>query len=182
MNLRVVGLALAISVGIASCVLTVGAWRFDSVTAGFLPLEPRKFERFTVVVLGTAAAGEDHNRRGTSIAAGLGGDALLVDAGRGVAEALRAAKIPPSQPGVVLLTSLLPENTVGLDDLLASAWLAGRRTPLRVLGPPGTEALAHHVIGQIQGGVVARARALGDDPARNRLTLDAAFLCSRKAA
>jgi len=163
-NLRVVGLALAISVGIASCVLTVGAWRFDSVTAGFLPLEPRKFERFTVVVLGTAAAGEDHNRRGTSIAAGLGGDALLVDAGRGVAEALRAAKIPPSQPGVVLLTSLLPENTVGLDDLLATAWLAGRRAPIRVIGPPGTSELAQHVVAQIRDGVVARSRALGDDP------------------
>ncbi len=165
MNLRFVGFALALAVGVASWVLTCAAWRFDRVMAGFLPLEPRRFERFTVVVLGTAAAGEDQHRRGTSIAAGFGEDVVLVDAGRGVAEALREAKIPPSQPAAVLLTSLLPENTVGLDDLLAAAWLAGRRAPLRVLGPPGTTALAHHVVAQVSAGVVARSRALGDDPA-----------------
>jgi ribonuclease Z len=164
-NFRVVGLALAIGVGIGSCVLTIGAWRYDHVTAGFLPLAPRKFERFTVVVLGTAAAGEDHNRRGGAIAVGAGSDIALVDAGRGIAEALRAAKIPPSQPAVVLLTNLLPENVVGLDDLLAAAWLAGRRAPIRVIGPSGTAALAKHVVAEIEAGVVARARALGDDPA-----------------
>ena len=165
MNFRVVGLALAIGVGIGSCVLTIGAWRYDHVTAGFLPLAPREFERFTVVVLGTAAAGEDHNRRGGAVALGAGGEVALVDAGRGIAEALRAAKIPPSQPAVVLLTNLLPENVVGLDDLLAAAWLAGRRAPIRVIGPAGTAALAKHVVAEIEAGVVARARALGDDPA-----------------
>ena len=165
MNLRVVGLAIALAVGVMSWALTCAAWRFDRVSAGFLPLEPRKFERFTVVVLGTAAAAEDHNRRGAAIAAGIGTKVILVDAGRGVAEGLRAAKIPPSQPDLVLLTSLLPENTVGLDDLLASAWLAGRRAPLRVIGPPGTRELAQHVVAEISPGVVARSRALGDDPA-----------------
>ena len=164
MNLRVVGFAIALAVGAMSWVLTCAAWKFDRVAAGFLPLAPRPFEHFTVVVLGTAAAGEDPNRRGTSIAAGVGDAVVLVDAGRGVAEALRAAKIPPSQPSTVLLTSLLPENTVGLDDLLATAWLAGRRAPLRVLGPAGTGALAQHVVAQIRDGVAARARALGDDP------------------
>ena len=165
MNVRAVGLLVALAVGAMSWVLTCAAWKFDRVTAGFLPLAPRSFERFTVVVLGTAGAAEDQNRRGTSIAAALGEEIALVDAGRSVAEALRAAKIPPSQPGAVLLTSLLPENTVGLDDLLAAAWLAGRRAPIRVIGPPGTAALAQHVVAEISAGVVARARALGDDPA-----------------
>jgi ribonuclease Z len=164
-NFRVVGLAIALAVGLVSWVLTCAAWRFDHVTSGFLPLAPRAFERFTLVALGTAAAGEDQNRRGSAVAAGAGSDIALVDAGRDVAEALRAAKIPPSQPGAVLFTSLLPENTVGLDDLLAAAWLAGRRAPIRVIGPPGTAELARHVVAEITAGVVARARALGDDPA-----------------
>ena len=68
MNLRVVGLAIALAVGVTSWVLTCVAWRFDRVTAGFLPLAPRAFERPTVIVLGTAAAGEDHNRRGGAVA------------------------------------------------------------------------------------------------------------------
>src|SRR5262249_59002788 len=67
-------------------------------------------------------------------------------------------------PALVLLTHLLPGNTVGLDDLLGGAWLAGRRTPLRLIGPRGTAALAQHVVSEISDGVVARARALGEDP------------------
>jgi ribonuclease Z len=163
-NLRVLGLCVAIAVGVASWVLTCAAWQFDRVTAGFLPLAPRSFERLTVVTLGTGGAAEDHNRRGTAIAAGIGEEIVLVDAGRGVADALRAASIPVGQPAIVLLTSLLPENTVGLDDLLAAAWLAGRRAPVELVGPPGTAALAQAVAAQVAAGVVARSRALGDDP------------------
>ena len=66
---------------------------------------------------------------------------VLVDAGRGVAEALRSAKIPLDQPALVLLTNLLPLNTLGLDDLLFTGWLVPRTAPLRVVGPAGTRAL-----------------------------------------
>ncbi len=163
MNPRVVGLFIALAVGVASWVLTCAAWRFDRVAAGFLPLEPRAFERFTLVTLGTAGPAPDPNRRGTAIAAGSGEDVLIVDAGRGVAEGLRAAKIPVSQPGTVLLSSLLPENTVGLDDLLAAAWLAGRRTPILLIGPAGTAQVAQDAADAVGPGAVARAKALGED-------------------
>ena len=163
MTFRVAGLAIALAVGVLSWMLTCAAWQFDRVAAGVLPLDPRGFERLTLVTLGTAGAAEDHNRRGTAIAVGVGERVVLVDAGRGVAEALRAAEIPVSQPEAVLLTNLLPENTVGLDDLLAAAWLAGRREPLLLVGPPGTAALADAVVAAVAPGSVARARALGDD-------------------
>jgi ribonuclease Z len=97
------------------------------------------------VTLGTGGAHADQNRRGPAIAVASGREIVLVDAGRGVAESLRAARIPIAQPFAVLLTSLLPENTVGLDDLLAEAWLAGRSEPLRLFGPPGTAALARNL-------------------------------------
>ena len=42
------------------------------------------------------------------------------------------------------LSSLLPENTVGLDDLLLTGWLDGREAPLRVVGPAGTAEFAVH--------------------------------------
>lgn len=163
MSFRVAGLVIAVLVGVFSWILTCAAWQFDQVAAGVIPLDPREFETLTVVTLGTAGAAEDHNRRGTSIAVGVGSDIVLVDAGRGVAEALRAAKIPVSQPDVVLLTHLLPENTVGLDDLLAAAWRNGRREPLRLYGPPGTAALAEATVSAIAPGAVARAEAFGDD-------------------
>jgi ribonuclease Z len=78
-----------------------------------------------------------------------------VDAGRGVAEALRKAKIPVSQPDTVYVTSVLPENTVGLDDLLLAGWRAGRERPLRLVGPPGVAALARSLEAAHRGAVAA---------------------------
>ncbi len=164
MSFRVVGLIIAVLVGVFSWMLTCAAWQFDQVAAGVIPLDPREFETLTLVTVGTAGAAEDHNRRGTSVAVGLGTDVVLVDAGRGLAESLRAAEIPVSQPDVVLLTNLLPENTVGLDDWLAAAWRNGRREPLRLYGPPGTQALADAILAAVVPGAVARAQAFGDDP------------------
>jgi ribonuclease Z len=161
MNFRVIGLLIALAVGAASWALTCAAWRFDEVAAGVRPLEPRGFEKLTLIALGTGGAHEDHNRRGPATAVAVGARVLLVDAGRGVAESLRAAQIPVSQPDTVLLTNLLPENTLGLDDLLATAWLDGRREPLALRGPAGTRALASAVESAVRPGVEARARGLG---------------------
>jgi ribonuclease Z len=144
-NVRLVGLAIAFAVAAACWALTCAAWRFDKVAAGVVPLDPREFERLTVVVLGSGGAHPDPNRRGPAVALAAGRDVVLVDAGRGVAESLRSAKLPVTQPGIVLLSSLLPENAVGLDDLLAARWQAGETTPLRLYGPPGTAALAREL-------------------------------------
>ncbi|MDH5306520.1 MAG: hypothetical protein OEW02_05010 [Myxococcales bacterium] len=162
-NFRLIALLIALAVGIVSWALTCAAWRYDAVVAGVRPLEPRTFERLTLVTLGTGGVHEDHNRRGPATALALGARVLLVDAGRGVAESLRAAQIPVSQPDTVLLSSLLPENTLGLDDLLVMGWIAGRREPLALRGPVGTRALATAVEASTRAGVEARARGVGLD-------------------
>jgi ribonuclease Z len=144
-NIRLVGLGIVFAIAVASWGLTCAAWRFDRVAAGVVPLDPREFARMTVVVIGSGGPHPDPNRRGPAVALAAGKDVLLVDAGRGVAEGLRSAKLPVTQPGIVLLSSLLPENAVGLDDLLAARWQAGETTPLRVYGPPGTAALAREL-------------------------------------
>jgi ribonuclease BN (tRNA processing enzyme) len=158
---RIIGLLIVLAVAIASWMLTWTAGRYDDVTAGFLPLESRRFERLTVLTLGTGGTQEDHNRRGPATALAVDDTLVLVDAGRGVADSLRAARVPASQPGTVLLTSVLPENTVGLDDLLAMGWNAGRREPVRLVGPPGTGELARAVEAAARPGIEARARGLG---------------------
>jgi hypothetical protein len=158
---RIIGLLIVLAVVVASWMLTWAAGRYDDVTAGFLPLEPRSFERLTVLTLGTGGTQEDHNRRGPATALAVDETLVLVDAGRGAADSLRAARVPASQPATVLLTSLLPENTVGLDDLLAMGWNAGRREPVRLVGPPGTGELARAVEAGARPGIEARARGLG---------------------
>ena len=167
-NLRIVGLLVVLGVAMASWSLTCAAWQFDKVAAGVMPLDPRDFPRFTLVTLGTGGAYENPERRGPSTAVCLGQSILLVDAGRGIAESLRAAKIPTRQPETVLLTNLLPENTMGLDDLLLTGWLDGRSEPLRLVGPAGTRELAEALEASTRRGVAAQAEALGLDPAGAR--------------
>jgi ribonuclease BN (tRNA processing enzyme) len=120
-------------------------------------LETRNFEEFTVVTVGTAGSTENPSRRGPAVAVGFGETLLLVDAGRAVSEGLRNAKIPVQQPDTVYLSSLLPENTVGLDDLLLTGWRAPREIPLRVVGPKGTRALTENLIAAHRQGIATES-------------------------
>jgi ribonuclease Z len=149
-SFRIAGFAIALGIAVACWVLTCAAWRFDRVASGVVPLDPREFPQLTLVVLGSAGAYPDPNRRGPALAVGAGREIALVDAGRDLAESLRATRIPVSQTGVVFLTSLQAENTVGLDDWAAAAGLAGESAPLQVYGPPGTAALAEAVSAELR--------------------------------
>ena len=142
---RVLLLAIVSAVALGGWFATCALYRYRDAVVQVGLLEPRRFEAPTLLVLGSGGATENPARLGPALAVAAGEDVILVDAGRGVAERLRAARIPIAQPGTLLLTSLLPENSVGLDDLLMSGWRAGRDQPLRVVGPPGTQALADSV-------------------------------------
>jgi ribonuclease Z len=128
--------------------------------AAVAALDPRSFDALTLVVVGSGGAYENPQRHGPAVAVGLGPRIVLVDAGRGVAEGLRAVTIPVAQPDTVFLTSLLPENVVGLDDLLYTGWLAPRTAPVRLIGPPGTRALAEALMRAHAGGVAALTESL----------------------
>lgn len=139
-NLRMIAMALMVVIVAAMWGVAWMSKRFDVVASGVAALQARHFDQLSGVAVGTGGTFEDHNRSGPAIAVGLGEDLILVDAGRGVAEALRAAEIPVWQPSHLVLTQLLPENTNGLDDLWLTGWLGPREAPLQILGPPGTAA------------------------------------------
>jgi len=155
--LLVLGL-LALS---GSCVLFYQQLRYRDLASNVAWLEDRRFEGLALVAVGTGSAYENPKRLGPISAVGFGARIALVDAGRGVAEALRSCAIRPSQPDTVLLTSLLPENTVGLDDLLYTGWMSERSRPLRVVGPPGTRALADALAAAHAAGAGGLGGALG---------------------
>ncbi len=148
---------------VAMWVFSFASKRLESVAAGVAPLEPRRFEGLTVVAAGTGGTYENHQRLGPCVLVGLSESAVLVDAGRGTAQALRRARIPMAQPAV-LLTSLLPENTLGLDDWLWAVRLAAPYSGL-VVGPPGTKVLVEALRAAHAQGERAGAAALGVDPA-----------------
>jgi len=145
----------------ASCVIYQAA----EVGERIGPLEPRRFEQLGLVAVGSGGSYENPERRGPAVAVGRGEAVWLVDAGRGVAEGLRGAGIPTEQPSRVLLSSLMPVNVQGLDDLLLTGWLNGRSTPLEVVGPTGTAALVTALAAAHRQGIAAQAEALGLPPA-----------------
>ncbi len=158
---RIFTLFIVAAVAAAGWALTCGAWRLEREVDRVGPLDPREFARLTVITVGTGDRHENPVRRGPAIAIGLGAQIALVDAGRASADALRVARIPVRQPDSVYLTSLLPENTVGLDDLLLVGWIDGRDAPLRIVGPPGTRALAAALMRAHRSGIDARAGGVG---------------------
>jgi len=149
-------LLLLVVIGAAMWGLSFLSKHLEAVAAGVAPLPARSFERLSLISVGTGGTFENPRRRGPCLGVGLGEHLLLVDAGRGVAESLRASGIPAHQPEAVLLTSLLPENTTGLDDLWLTGWLGPRTRPLQIYGPAGTRQL----VAGLQAAHALDARAL----------------------
>jgi len=122
-----------------------------------------------VVLLGTGTPNADPARSGPAVAVVVNGTPYLVDAGPGVARRAAAAH----QAGVaglavdrlnrLFLTHLHSDHTAGLPDLLLTPWVMGRRDPLEVHGPAGTEAMTQHILAAYREDV--RQRLEGPEPA-----------------
>jgi ribonuclease Z len=73
----------------------------------------------------------------------------LIDTGRGVAIRLFQLGIPIGKINPVFLTHFHSDHTSGFPDLWLTGWLESsfgtRRTPLRVIGPSGTENLTSNI-------------------------------------
>jgi ribonuclease BN (tRNA processing enzyme) len=160
--------ALLIALALVTALMGWGTYyltgRFKEVKEALEWLEPREFTGLTVVAVGTGIEYENPRRLGPATLVGTGTRAVLVDAGRGVAEALRTARVPVAQPDTVFVTRLSPESTVGLDDLLWTGWIVSRERPLRLVGPPGTRALARGIERAHAAGIAARAASHGLPP------------------
>jgi len=160
MTVRLILFVMLASIMTALWASTCVMWRAAEVGELVQTLEPRHFDRLTVLAVGTGGPYENRERLGPSTGIGYGDRVLLVDAGRGVAEALRTSAVPVSQPDTVLLTNLLPLNTVGLDDLLLTGWRGPREKPIRLIGPPGTIELAEALMQAHRSGTDGEGAAL----------------------
>lgn len=106
-----------------------------------------------VVMLGTGTPNADPERSGPAVAVVRGGRSYLVDAGPGVVRRAAAAAalhadsaLQPRNLRTLFLTHLHSDHTVGLPDLILSAWTLERDVPLDVYGPPGTQAMVDHLL------------------------------------
>ena len=104
-----------------------------------------------VVLLGTGTPRPDPGRQGPSLAIVANGKAYIVDAGTGVVRQAAAAyrngikALWASQLDIAFLTHLHSDHTLGLPDLILTPWVMGRRVPLQLYGPVGTQAMADNI-------------------------------------
>ena len=77
----------------------------------------------------------------TSTLVSLGGRRVVVDCGLGVAAGLARQRMALADLDLILITHLHSDHVLELSPLIHTAWTAGLRTPVRVHGPAGLEAL-----------------------------------------
>lgn len=117
-----------------------------------------------ITLLGTGSPIPDARRAGPATLVQVGGQHLLIDCGRGVSMRLAAAGIPsPLFLDRVLLTHLHSDHVTDFNDLVTMRWaMSPVRSPLPVVGPPGTEAFAQRTLDMLRPDIGYR-RAHHDD-------------------
>jgi ribonuclease BN (tRNA processing enzyme) len=119
-----------------------------------------------IVVLGTGNPNPDPERSGPAVAIVVNETAYLIDAGAGVmrraTQAVREVgnALAASRLGIVFLTHLHSDHTIGLPDVIHTGWIMGRERPLQLFGPPGTAELAHRVTAAWEADIANRTGGL----------------------
>jgi ribonuclease BN (tRNA processing enzyme) len=105
-----------------------------------------------VVLLGTGTPNADPERFGPAVAVIVNGVPYLVDAGPGIVRRAAAAEregvpaLAVKKLGIVFITHLHSDHTLGLPDLILSPWTLERTAPLEVYGPKGVKAMTSHIL------------------------------------
>src|SRR6185312_8736501 len=98
-----------------------------------------------VTLLGTGTPRPVIERFGPSTLVEAGNQKLIFDCGRGCTQRLYQQKVPFSEVTALFLTHLHSDHIVGVPDLWLTGWIVGRKTPLRVWGPSGTQQMMKHL-------------------------------------
>lgn len=96
-------------------------------------------DTLSVLLVGTGTPLPDVSRAGPSAMIAAGSHLYLVDAGVDSARNLQLWKVPLERIDGVLITHLHSDHIGGLAEIRLQSWVAGRKTPLKVYGPPGIE-------------------------------------------
>jgi ribonuclease Z len=103
-----------------------------------------------VTLLGTGSPLPSPDRAGPATLVQAGSATLLVDCGRGVLMRLTAAGVLPPGLTAVLLTHLHSDHITDLNDIVTTHWvMSPAPMPLRVIGPPGTQAVVDALLAML---------------------------------
>ena len=116
-----------------------------------------------VIMLGTGTPNAVPERSGPATAIVVGESVYLVDCGPGIVRRAAAAGLKMPALKRVFLTHLHHDHTSGLADLILSPWTLERTDPLDLYGPPGSAAMAKHILAAYKEDI--RIRLDGLEPA-----------------
>jgi ribonuclease Z len=91
--------------------------------------------------LGTGGPRPDPERNASSYVLEVSGRKFMFDVGRGAIGAIAKQKLAFAEIGPLFVTHHHVDHIGEIADYLIASWLAGRRSPLRVYGPPGTRSI-----------------------------------------
>src|SRR5580698_119077 len=104
----------------------------------------------TVTLLGTGSPLPTPHQAGPATLIRAGHAVLLADCGRGVVMRLAAVGVFPVGLSAVLLTHLHSDHITDLNDVITTHWImTGGPTPLRVIGPPGTQRMVDGLLAML---------------------------------
>jgi ribonuclease Z len=110
---------------------------------------PPEGDDFSVTLLGTGSPQPVIDRFGPGVLVQVGGETLLFDCGRGVAQRLFQLGVKLGTANKLFLTHLHSDHTVGIPDLWLTGWLEApwgqRKGSFQVFGPAGTRNLMEHL-------------------------------------
>lgn len=119
-----------------------------------------------IVFLGTGTPLPDPDRSGPSTAIVVNGTPYLVDFGTGLVRRAAAARkkginaLEPVNLKIAFLTHLHSDHTLGFPDIILTPWIMGRKEPLEVYGPPGTQFMAEHILKAYEFDIKTRTEGL----------------------
>jgi ribonuclease Z len=130
-----------------------GAWiatRFESVdlslyrfAATHMLARPvpqlAKPDELSVLLCGTGSPLPDPRRASACTMIAAGDDLYVVDSGLGSTKNLLLWRVPLEKVRGVFLTHFHSDHIAELGELRLQTWVAGRKAPLKVYGPPGVE-------------------------------------------
>ena len=133
-------------IGAVAFALVLFSWHAGSQTR-------RKATLLTqIVLLGTGTPLPDPERAGPSTAIVVNSTPYIVDAGTGLVRRAAGANdkgvvaLRPTNLKIAFLTHLHSDHTLGLPDLMITPWIMGRKEPLELYGPAGTQEMVNHIV------------------------------------
>src|SRR5580704_776740 len=122
--------------------VSVDLWLYRLAAAQMIARpQPRlaKSGELSVLLCGTGSPLPDPRRAGACTLIAAGDKLYVVDSGLGSTKNLLMWRVPLEKVAGVFLTHFHSDHIAELGELRLQTWVAGRKTPLKVYGPPGVE-------------------------------------------